>query len=126
MINNRFFLYLILLFTFILHGTFLNTYIIIRNNYSERMLKYGGFCEPYGYGFVQSLYKNYNLKFNFDIKNYSDLPSINYYFYKFKNENKKNYLALIGISDDQFNKFYKSKYKIIEKKGNCYFLLKND
>jgi beta-galactosidase GanA len=90
------------------------------------MLKYGGFCEPFGYGFVQSLYKKYNLDFNFDVKNYNDLPSINAYFYKFKNQNKKNYLALIGISEDQFNNFYKNKYKIIEKKGNCYFLIKND
>jgi hypothetical protein len=88
------------------------------------MLKYGGFCEPFGYGFVQSLYKNYNLDFNFEIKNYNNLPSINAYFYKFKNQNKTNYLALIGISDDQFSNFYKNKYKIIERKGNCYFLIK--
>jgi hypothetical protein len=90
------------------------------------MLKYGGFCEPFGYGFVQSLYKKYNLDFNFEIRNYNDLPSINAYFFKFKNQNKKNYLALIGISYDQFSNFYKNKYKIIERKGNCYFLIKND
>jgi|688.fasta_scaffold293801_2 hypothetical protein len=124
MSNKKIFIYLIFLFTLILHNTFLNSYIIIRNNYSERVLKYGGFCSPYGYGFVKFIREKYNLEFNFDVLNYNDLPNINYFFYKFKNTNNNNYLALIGISEILFKEIYENKYVIIEKNENCYFVLK--
>ena len=124
MLNNKIFIYLIFLFTFIIYNTFLNSYIIIKQNYSERMLKYAGFCEPFGYGFLQFIYTKYNIKFNFDIINFNNLPNIGGFFFKFNNKNDKKYLALIGISDDELNSNYLKKYRILEKNKNCYFLIK--
>lgn len=117
--------FLIILFTFVIHNTFLNSYIILNNNYLSRMIKYGGYCEPQGYGFLEFLYKKYKLNFNLHVINFRNMPSISGYFYNLNRSTNENYIALIGISELEFNESYKKKYHIIEKKDNCYFVKKN-
>jgi hypothetical protein len=124
MSKNQMALFIILIATFFINNAFVNSYIIIKNNYETRMLKYGGYCEPEGYGFIKFVYKKYNVKFNLDIKNYNDTPSLKGYFYHFDSVNNSDYLFLIGITESKFNNIYKNKYKIIEKSETCFFLHK--
>jgi len=126
MLKEKIIYFLIILFTLVIHNTFLNSYIILNNNYEQRMNKYGGFCEPEGYGFLKFIHKKYNLNYNFEVKNYKNLPPINGYFHNVNLDVNKNYIVLIGISDLEFNDNYNNKnYRIIEKKDNCYFVRKN-
>ena len=118
--------FLIILFTLVVHNAFLNSYIILNNNYLSRMSKYGGFCEPQGYGFLEFLYKKYKLNFNLKVKNFKNMPPISGYFYNLNRSTNENFIVLIGISEQEFNKSYNNKkYRIIEKKDNCYFVKKN-
>ena len=118
--------FLIILFTFVVHNTFLNSYIILNNNYLSRMIKYGGYCDFQGYGFIKFIYKNYEFNENFAITNFKDFPSSAGYFYRIKNNNNSNYEILINISDENFIKLYKKNtFVVLEKKDNCYFIKKN-
>ena len=123
--KKRIIYFLIILFTLVVHDTFLNSYIILNHNYESRMNKYGGFCEPQGYGFLEFVYKKYKLNFNLEVKNFNNMPAITGYFYNVNRDMSENYIVLIGISELEFNKRYKKKYQIIEKNNNCYFLKKN-
>ena len=106
---------------------FLNSYIILNNNYQQRMLKYGGFCDYHGYGFVKYIVEKYKLDFNIVTKNSKDYPPVEGYFYNIKNNNNNNYLILINYSDEKFSSLIKvKKIKILEKKENCYFVIFND
>jgi hypothetical protein len=125
MLNNKKFIFIILLFSLFLNNTFINSYIIYKNDYQARLNKYGGFCEPEGYGFLKFIYQKYNPKYNPQVRNYNDLPDISAYFYKFNLKNNDNYIILIGINDLDFNTLYKNRYKIIEKRETCYFVKKN-
>jgi hypothetical protein len=126
MLKKNIIYFLIILFTLVAHNTFLNSYIILNNNYESRMNKYGGFCEPEGYGFIEFVYKKYKLNFNLEVKNFKNMPPITGYFYNVNRDLNKNYIVLIGISELEFNNSYNNKkYRIIEKKDNCYFVKKN-
>jgi hypothetical protein len=126
MLKKNIIYFLIILFTLVAHNTFLNSYIILNNNYESRMNKYGGFCEPEGYGFLEFVYKKYKLNFNLEVKNFKNMPSITGYFYNVNRAMNENYIVLIGISELEFNNSYNNKkYRIIEKKDNCYFVKKN-
>jgi hypothetical protein len=126
MYKNKIFYFLLILFTLVIHNTFLNTYIIYKNNYETRVLKYGGFCEPQGYGFIKFIRSKYKINYNFVILNFKDFSPIDGYFHNFNNVTKNNYIALIGITNSEFSKNYKPNYIVIEKVDNCYFIKKND
>jgi hypothetical protein len=126
MYKNKIFYFLLILFTLVIHNTFLNTYIIYKNNYETRLLKYGGFCEPQGYGFIKFIRSKYQINYNFVILNFKDFSPIDGYFHNFNNVTKNNYIALIGITNSEFSKNYKPNYIVIEKVDNCYFIKKND
>lgn len=124
MYKNKIFYFLLILFTLVIHNTFLNTYIIYKNNYENRLLKYGGFCEPQGYGFIKFIRSKYQINYNFVILNFKDFAPIDGYFHNFNNVTKNNYIALIGITNSEFSKNYKPNYIVIEKVDNCYFIKK--
>ena len=91
------------------------------------MLRYAGICDFQGYGFVKSMYEKYNLNKNIVITNFGDFPSSASYFYKINNENNSVYEILINITEEKFKNIFKTgRFKIIEKKDNCYFVKKND
>jgi len=114
--KNIYYLALIIFFLFV-YNFFLNIYIVVKNNYESRMIKYGGYCDFQGYGFVRSIYKNYQLNENFTITNFRDYPSSAGYFYRINNNNNSNYEILINISDENFIKLYKkNKFTVLEKK----------
>ena len=78
--------YLIIFFVFIIqfYEGFLNTYILIKKSYEERMIEHGGFCEKQGYGFTKFInhkYKNLT-DLNIPVINFLDFPTAEGYFYK--------------------------------------------
>ena len=124
--NNIYYLFL-LIFCFTIYDVFLNSYIILKSNYQQRMLKYGGFCEYHGYGFVKRIVEKYDLNFNIIVKNANDYPPVEGYFYSIKKISNENYFILINYNDQRFASFIKNrKVRILEKKDNCYFIKFND
>jgi hypothetical protein len=124
--NNIYFIFLII-FSFSIFDVFLNSYIILNSSYQQRMIKYGGFCEYHGYGFVRYINEKYKLDFNVTTKNSNDYPPVQGYFYDIKKKSNNSYLILINYSDEIFVSFMKDrKFKILEKKDNCYFVKFND
>jgi hypothetical protein len=124
--NNIYFLFL-LIFCFSVFDVFLNSYIILNANYNQRMIKFGGFCDYHGYGFVKHVNEKYKLNFNIMTKNSKDYPPVEGYFYNIKKINNNNYLILINHTENSFASIVKDKnFKILEKIDNCYFIKFND
>ena len=90
--KKNFLFYFLLLFTFYQFNFFTNTFIILKNNYPERMLKYGGHCGLEGYGYISYLYNKYSFSENFVVRNFNDLPNIHGYFFDI---NKKKMINLL-------------------------------
>lgn len=117
----------IFIFVFFLNKTFLYSYFIINNNYKNRMVKVGGYCNGYGYGFVDHVQNKFSFLENFSVKNYGDYPSIESYFYNYKKINSDKFIFLINITENiLLENYLKKNYLIIEKNDNCYLVKKND
>ena len=126
-LKNNIYLIFLIIFSFSIFDVFLNSYIILNSSYQQRMIKYGGFCEYHGYGFVRYMNEKYKLDFNVTTKNSNDYPPVQGYFYDIKKKSNNSYLILINYSDEIFVSFMKDrKFKILEKKDNCYFVKFND
>lgn len=124
--NNIYFLFL-LIFCLSVFDVFLNSYIILNTNYHQRMLKFGGFCDYHGYGFVKYVNEKYNLNYNIMTKNSKDYPPVEGYFFNIKKTNNNNYLILINYTEKNFTSIVKDKkFKTLEKIDNCYFIKFND
>jgi UDP-N-acetyl-D-mannosaminuronic acid transferase (WecB/TagA/CpsF family) len=65
------------------------------------MLKYGGFCNNYGYGFVKYINEKYKFNYNIAVKNFNDAPSPYAYFYNINKDLSKKYLILVNASNKQ-------------------------
>jgi hypothetical protein len=124
--SNIYFIFLVI-FSFSIFDVFLNSYIILNSSYQQRMIKYGGFCEYHGYGFVKYINEKYKLDFNIATKNFNDYPPVQGYFYNIKKKINNNYLILINHTENSFASIVKGKkFKILEKIDNCYFIKFND
>lgn len=124
-INQFFLLISLLVFLFFINKTFLYSYTILQDSYEIRMMKLGGYCEKYGYGFVEYLNKKIKFKKNVPILNFGNYPSIESYFFDINREKDNHYLILINISENDFSKNYvKKDFQIIDKKENCYLVKK--
>ena len=123
-------LYFIFLFIiiFVIYDAHTGTYILLRNNYEQRMIKNAGFCDKQGYGFIQFIDKKYRnkIKDNIPVSSFADSPDAAGYFFDTKKSISKKYLILLSISEEKFYKEYILNYKILEKKSDCYLLKKND
>ena len=62
--------YYVVFFIFILsvYDAFTNSYILLRNNYQNRMLQYGGYCDKQAYGFIKFINDKYTNYYNIKIK----------------------------------------------------------
>lgn len=124
--DNIYYLFL-LIFCFSIFNVFLNSYIILKSNYQQRMIKYGGFCDYHGYGFAKQIVEKYRLDFNIATINAYDYPPVQGYFYNVKKKNNNNYFILINYNSESLRTFINNrKFKILEKKDNCYFIKIND
>ena len=120
-----FFLFIII---FTIYDAHTGTYILLRNNYEQRMEKNAGFCDKQGFGFIKFIDKKYRnkIKDNIPVLSFADSPDAAGYFFDTKKSISKKYLILLSISEEKFYKEYIHYYKILEKNSNCYLLKKND
>jgi hypothetical protein len=124
---KKFYVTILLIFIFYIFSAFENTYVILKNNYESRVLKYSGYCEKQGYGFIKKIfftfpYMNLNLK----VYNNSDFPSAIGYFYNFKKNYNENFIILLNFEEKNLVKFAEKKFSKIYQEGKCYLLKKND
>ena len=121
--------YYVIFFIFILsvYDTFTNSYILLRNNYQKRMLEYGGYCDKQAYGFIKFINYKYKhlVNLNINVLSFANYATAEAYFFDTTKLRSENYLILISPLEEELNKIYLKKYKVIEKQFNCYFLKKN-
>ena len=87
------------------------------------MIKSGGYCDGYGYGFVDHIHKKYKFDKNITVKNYGDFPSVEGYFYDIKKIVTNEYSILINVTDNILATHYlKKNYSILEKIDQCYLV----
>jgi hypothetical protein len=125
--KNKFFLYLIIILSIAVnYNFFLNTYTLIKNDYSKRLISIYGICEKEGYGFAKLISDKYDLKYNMNIINGepSLYPSIAGLFYDKNKILSKDYIILINFKN-KVNKEFPN-FKIIEQIENCYFIKKKN
>jgi hypothetical protein len=126
-IKKYIYFFSLLIFCIFIFKGFVNFYIILNNNYDQRMLKYGGFCNNYGYGFVKYINEKYKFNYNIAVKNFNDAPSPYAYFYNINKNLSKKYLILINASDNDLNPYLlRNNYAILEKIEKCYLVRLND
>ena len=126
-IKKYIYFFSLLIFCIFIFKGFVNFYIILNNNYDQRMLIYGGFCNNYGYGFVKYINEKYKFNYNIAVKNFNDAPSPYAYFYNINKNLSKKYLILINASDNDLNPYLLSNnYTVLEKIEKCYLVRLND
>jgi hypothetical protein len=130
LLKNYFLYFLFFLFIGVVYDLFLNTYIILNKKYEERMIFYGGYCDKQGYGFTKYIYEKYakNIDVNIDATTVASpfqFAPPQAYFYNYNKKLSDKYLILLNPSEEDLKINYYSKgYKVIEKKGNCFFATK--
>ena len=124
---NKFYLIILLVFIFYVFSAFENTYIILKNNYESRLVKYSGYCEKQGYGFIKKIFFTFpDLNLNLQVHNNSDFPSAIGYFYDPQKNYNEDFLILLNFDEKNLIKFTKKKFIKIYQEDKCYLLKKND
>ena len=92
-IKSLYFIFLFI-FIFIIYDAHTGTYILLRNNYEQRMQKNAGFCDKQGYGFIQFIDKKYRNKNkdNIPVLSFADSPDAAGYFFDTKKNISKRYI----------------------------------
>ncbi len=122
-INSKI-LYLIIILLFIssTFGFFFNSYKLIKNDYSTRMILTYGDCSKEGYGFTKFINDKYKSDFNYLVINGrpDDFTTTQDLFYN-KNKAFSDQFKILINYDNELLKNFES-FEIIEKKENCYFI----
>jgi len=121
------YLIIILLFISTTFGFFLNSYKLIKNNYSSRMLSIYGDCSKEGYGFTKFINNKYKSDFNYIVINGKSqiFAHTQDLFYDKNKIFSDQFKILINYENELLKNF--GSFDIIEKKENCYFIkLSND
>ena len=140
--KNKKAIYLLIIFIFIMHlnGSFYNLYVLSKFNITERLIKSYGNCGQASYGFINKIYKSFNINENVLILN--DNPNFTFndsIWFKYKPNVKTNKKKIILINNknsldfidkDKVNLTFKKKqygtYLILKKVSNCFYLEKYD
>ena len=140
--KNKKAIYLTIIFIFIMHlnGSFYNLYVLSKFNITERLIKSYGNCGQASYGFINNIYKSFNIKENIMILN--DNPNFTFndsiwfkYNPNFETNKKKiilinNKNSLNFIDKDRANLIFKKKqygtYLVVKNISNCFYLEKHD
>lgn len=124
--KKNFYYFFFFIFVVQFYNGFLNTYILLRNNYEERMINNGGYCENQAYGFISFINKKYKdlVELNIPVINFSDSPSAAAYFYDTHKKKTNEYLIITNPSKNDLKNNFLKKYQVIEQFQNCYFLKK--
>ena len=118
-----------ILFILLFFKTFLNVYVIQRNDYATRLTNNYGYCDKQGYGFVNSTINKHKIKNNVRIiNNYKSLGAIDALFYNFNEVYNENYLILLNYKNNDSSIIFNNvKYEILDNYNNqCFLVKKND
>ena len=117
-----------ILFILLFFKTFLNVYVIQRNDYATRLTNNYGYCDKQGYGFVNSTIIKNRIKDNINIiNNLNGFAHIDSLFYKFDKSYNKNYVILLNYNNNNsVITLNNSKYEILDSYENKCFLLKKE
>jgi len=100
---------------------FLNIYLLMKNNLTNRMIsKYGDF-DKQGYGFIQKIYLKKKTENNIKVYNKESYPSSNFFFYNSNKILSNKYLILINYTSNDIQKL-NIKYQILYKEKQCYLI----
>ena len=108
---------ILFLLIFTITNFFLNTYIVGRTSFEERMISNLGFCDKHGYGFIKKYKKKYNLSNNSFILHGEDYPYPGWIIDQFVNPKNYRYKIYINSKKNPKNEH------ILEKEFNCYITL---
>jgi hypothetical protein len=124
---NKMYLIILLIFIFYTFGAFENTYEILKNKHGSRILKYSGYCEKQGYGFIKKILDTFaDVKPNLTVHNNSDFPSAIGYFYDFRQNYDYKFLILLNFEEKNLVTFSEKNFSKVYQEGKCYLLKKND
>ena len=123
--NNR--LSFIIFFIFVLYvfDAFTNSYVVLRENYENRLIKGAGNCDKSGYGFYKKILNKFeNVNENIRVEIFNNYPSPAGYFFEHTKVKMNDYLILIGAGPNQLDKYIKDSFSLIYNEENCYLLSK--
>ncbi len=116
-----------------------NIYSIQKRSYQERMERAHGYCDKEGYGFVNFIFKKFNVKRDFpSYFNLSITPGIYGVFGDYNYPLNTDEIIIIGFEENLDKNIYDlkleennkkinlSEYLLVSRKGNCYYFKKND
>lgn len=131
--KKRFFLLILIFFIMmIFNNSFYNFYYIIKNKYSERMAYHYGYCYHSGYGFIENIYKKYELNKNVTIINYLQKPNSEWFFYKPNVNFYEDKIIILNaynirpLPDNSIKLNHRGEFlgnfRIVDQYDNCYFI----
>ena len=124
---------LLIIILFLAHQNFFfsNIYKIYKRDHNDRLLRVYGYCNSYGYGYVNKIFEKY-LKLNDEIYiiNYKSLPEIYGLFPNLKKSESKKNLILINFNVSDYHKLKKldvdlNKFDLIDQEDQCFYYKKN-
>lgn len=108
-----------------IYDGFLNTLIVLRQNYETRMITNAGNCNAQGYGFYKNIITNYAKNSNnIHSFNGNDLPKPEGYFFDHKKKYSTNEIILLNVNKKKLKTYLDDRYKIVYSFENCYYLKK--
>tara|TARA_Y100000741_G_C17933614_1_gene428759 strand:+ start:117 stop:497 length:381 start_codon:yes stop_codon:yes gene_type:complete len=120
--KKNFLLFIIFFVTLHQFQFFSNFFIILKNDYTERMIKYSGYCENEGYGYFKYIKNEFKIEDNIKVKNFNNQPPIDGYFYNIKKENNLNKIILIGAKKINLQQYQELGFNISHSLNNCYYI----
>jgi len=122
---NLFIIYSIIFFLIISflksQNFFLNVYLLLKNNLTQRMISKYGDCTKQGYGFIRKIYLEKKTDNNIKVYNKENYPSSNFFFYNSNKILSNKYLILINYTPIDIKKI-NIKYQILYKEKQCYLI----
>lgn len=100
---------------------FLNVYLLLKNNLTQRMISKYGDCDKQGYGFIRKIYLKKKTDNNIKVYNKENYPSSNFFFYNSNKILSNKYLILINYTPIDIRKL-NIKYQILYKEKQCYLI----
>jgi hypothetical protein len=122
---NFFIIYTIIFFLTIFflksQNFFLNIYLLMKNNLTNRMISKYGDCSKQGYGFIHKIYLKKETENNIKVYNKENYPSSNFFFYNSNKILSNKYLILINYTLSDIERL-NIKYQILYKEKKCYLI----
>jgi len=120
--KKNFLLFIIFFVTLHQFQFFSNFFIILKNDYTARMIKYSGYCQNEGYGYFKYIKNKFKIEDNIKVKNFNNQPPIDGYFYNIKQDNNLNKIILIGAKKINLQQHLDQGFNISHSLNNCYYI----